>query len=169
MSGNYAKRGGGSFNPNSRKASYKERQNKTYSDNSNFNSESTAHNKQQRKFTPNVLSDMETNDAPAGDQSLDPTPTFTIKRQDFQAAAVPNAAPESLKKLSTNKELINAVNNHFLEIYESYTGKAHMTGSGDTKRLVIHFQIKQACDLCTGSHHSEFPDLVFHAHDLRQL
>ncbi|CAB4408518.1 unnamed protein product [Rhizophagus irregularis] len=117
----------------------------------------------------NTSPDMDTNGAPSSDQSLDPTPTFSISRQDFQAAAAPNAAFESLIKFPTNKELINAVNNHFLEVYESYTGKARMTGSGDAKRLVIHFQTQEARDLCVGSHYSEFSDLVFHAHDPRQL
>ncbi|CAB4416834.1 unnamed protein product [Rhizophagus irregularis] len=87
----------------------------------------------------NASPDKDTNDALPGDHSPDPTPTFTIDRQDFQVAAALNAAPESLKKFPTNKELINAVNNHFLETYELYTGKARMTGFGDAKRLVIHF------------------------------
>ncbi|PKK63547.1 hypothetical protein RhiirC2_788757 [Rhizophagus irregularis] len=84
-------------------------------------------------------------------------------------AAMPNAAPESLKKFTTNKALIEAVNNLFLETYESYTGKVRMTGSGDAKRLVIHFHTAEARDICVGSTHSEFPDLIFHAHDPRQL
>ncbi|CAB4417217.1 unnamed protein product [Rhizophagus irregularis] len=44
----------------------------------------------------------------------------------------------------TNKALIEAVNNLFLETYKSYTGKARMTGSGDTKCLVIHFYTAEA-------------------------
>ncbi|GBB96991.1 hypothetical protein RclHR1_28900003 [Rhizophagus clarus] len=40
-----------------------------------------------------------------------------------------------------------------------------MTGSGDAKRLVIHFQSKEARDACVGTAHQQFPDLVFHAHD----
>ncbi|PKB93226.1 hypothetical protein RhiirA5_485141 [Rhizophagus irregularis] len=44
-----------------------------------------------------------------------------------------------------------------------------MTGSGEAKRLVIHFHTAEARDLCVGSTHSEFPDLIFHAHDPRQL
>jgi hypothetical protein len=47
-------------------------------------------------------------------------------------------------KFTTNKALIEAVNNLFLETYESYTGKARMTGSGDTKRLIIHFHTAEA-------------------------
>ncbi|GBB85730.1 hypothetical protein RclHR1_01220026 [Rhizophagus clarus] len=54
-------------------------------------------------------------------------------------------------------------------MYESYTGKARMTGSGDSKRLVIHFQTSAARDACVGAAHQQFPDLVFHAHDPRQL
>ncbi|GBB89700.1 hypothetical protein RclHR1_01650007 [Rhizophagus clarus] len=54
-------------------------------------------------------------------------------------------------------------------MYESYTGKARMTGSGDAKCLVIHFQSKEACDACVGAAHQQFPDLVFHAHDPKQL
>ncbi|PKC50805.1 hypothetical protein RhiirA1_485302, partial [Rhizophagus irregularis] len=55
------------------------------------------------------------------------------------------------------------------ETYESFTGKARMTGSGEAKRLVIHFHTAEARDLCVGSSHPEFPDLIFHAHDPRQL
>uniref|UniRef100_U9UUI1 RRM domain-containing protein n=1 Tax=Rhizophagus irregularis (strain DAOM 181602 / DAOM 197198 / MUCL 43194) TaxID=747089 RepID=U9UUI1_RHIID len=44
-----------------------------------------------------------------------------------------------------------------------------MTGSGEAKRLVIHFHTAEARDLCAGSTHPEFPDLIFHAHDPRQL
>ncbi|GBB86434.1 hypothetical protein RclHR1_12880004 [Rhizophagus clarus] len=64
---------------------------------------------------------------------------------------------------------MDAVNNTFLEMYESYTGKARMTGSGNAKRLVIHFHTKEARDACVGAAHQQFPDLVFHAHDPRQL
>ncbi|GET58604.1 hypothetical protein GLOIN_2v1673942 [Rhizophagus irregularis DAOM 181602=DAOM 197198] len=55
------------------------------------------------------------------------------------------------------------------ETYESFTGKARMTGSGEAKRLIIHFHTDEARDLCVGSTHPEFPDLIFHAHDPRQL
>ncbi|GBB96756.1 hypothetical protein RclHR1_28250003 [Rhizophagus clarus] len=44
-----------------------------------------------------------------------------------------------------------------------------MTGSGDAKRLVIHFQTMEARDACVGAAHQQFPDLVFHAHDPKQL
>ncbi|GBB99311.1 hypothetical protein RclHR1_34830001 [Rhizophagus clarus] len=44
-----------------------------------------------------------------------------------------------------------------------------MTGSGDAKRLVIHFQSKEARDACVGAAHQQFPDLVFHVHDPKQL
>ncbi|PKC52962.1 hypothetical protein RhiirA1_480301 [Rhizophagus irregularis] len=55
------------------------------------------------------------------------------------------------------------------ETYESFTGKARMTGSGEAKRLIIHFHTDEARDLCVSSTHPEFPDLIFHAHDPRQL
>ncbi|PKK55906.1 hypothetical protein RhiirC2_801193, partial [Rhizophagus irregularis] len=44
-----------------------------------------------------------------------------------------------------------------------------MTGSGDAKRLIIHFHTVKARDLCVGSTHSEFPDLQFHLYDPKQL
>ncbi|GBB88005.1 hypothetical protein RclHR1_14510002 [Rhizophagus clarus] len=118
---------------------------------------------------PNASPDKANDDDPLVDQLLVQSPTFSIDRNDFQAAAAPNSAPETLKNFTTNKALIDAVNNTFLEMYESYTGKARMTGSGDAKRLVIHFQSKEARDACVGAAHQQFPDLVFHAHDPRQL
>ncbi|CAB4443098.1 unnamed protein product [Rhizophagus irregularis] len=121
------------------------------------------------KLPLNASTDMEGDDASPDDQIPDPVVTLAITRDDFQAAAAPNAAPETLKKFPTNKALIEAVNNLFLETYESYTGRARMTGSGDAKRLVIHFQTAEARDMCVGSSHPEFPDLAFHAHDPRQL
>ncbi|GBB85359.1 hypothetical protein RclHR1_11900009 [Rhizophagus clarus] len=54
-------------------------------------------------------------------------------------------------------------------MYESYTGKARMTGSGDSKCLIIHFQTMEARDACVSAAHQQFLDLVFHAHDPRQL
>ncbi|GBB87858.1 hypothetical protein RclHR1_14350007 [Rhizophagus clarus] len=102
---------------------------------------------------PNASPDKATNDDSPVDQFLVQSPTFSIDRNDFQAAAAPNSAPETLKNFSTNKALIDAVNNTFLEMYESYTGKARMTGSGDAKRLVIHFQSKEARDACVGAAH----------------
>ncbi|GET51094.1 hypothetical protein GLOIN_2v1766278 [Rhizophagus irregularis DAOM 181602=DAOM 197198] len=242
MSGNYAKRGRGSHNPNSRKASRQERKNNNNSDNSSSDGKNTIQQKRNRTITensmeedyvaddqtadvgvdgpssspqqnisgentlasspnksaaptapshvassghvdasmhapsnkdlqlpPNASPNLDTNGAPDGDQTPDPVVTFAITRDDFQAAAAPNAAPESLKKFPTNKALIEAVNNLFLETYESFTGKARMTGSGEAKRLIIHFHTAEARDLCVGSSHSEFPDLIFHAHDPRQL
>ncbi|CAB4403222.1 unnamed protein product [Rhizophagus irregularis] len=222
MSGNYAKRGCGSFNPNSRKASRQERksQNSPNNSNNNSDSENTVQQKRTRIITENTMdedyvaddqtadvgkdgpssspqqnfsgkntstsspknsaaptasdhvaspgnvnvsmhaplnkgklplnasTDMEGDDASPDDQIPDPVVTLTITRDDFQAAAAPNAAPETLKKFPTNKALIEAVNNLFLETYESYTGRARMTGSGDAKRLVIHFQTAEARDLC---------------------
>ncbi|GBC47703.2 hypothetical protein GLOIN_2v1766278 [Rhizophagus irregularis DAOM 181602=DAOM 197198] len=90
----------------------------------------------------------------------------------------PNASPNmdetdgtspDQAKLKTNKAIIDAVNNLFLETYESYTGRARMTGSGDAKRLIIHFHTAEARDLCVGSTHSDFPDLQFHLYDPKQL
>ncbi|GBB93409.1 hypothetical protein RclHR1_21630001 [Rhizophagus clarus] len=83
--------------------------------------------------------------------------------------AAPNSAPETLKNFTTNKALIDAVNNTFLKMYESYTGKARMTGSGDAKHLIIHFQTMEDCDACVGAAHQLFPDLVFHVYDPKQL
>ncbi|GET50312.1 hypothetical protein GLOIN_2v1673942 [Rhizophagus irregularis DAOM 181602=DAOM 197198] len=241
MSGNYAKRGRGSHNPNSRKASRQERKNNN-SDNSSSDGENTVQQKRNRTITensmeedyvaddqtadvgvdgfssspqqnisgentltsfpkksaaptapshvassgnvdasmhaplnkdlqqpPNASPNLDTNGAPDDDHTPDPVVTLAITREDFQAAATPNAAPESLKKFPTNKALIEAVNNLFSETYESFTGKARMTGSGEAKRLVIHFHTAEARDLCVGSTHPEFPDLIFHAHDPRQL
>ncbi|PKC53765.1 hypothetical protein RhiirA1_478610 [Rhizophagus irregularis] len=44
-----------------------------------------------------------------------------------------------------------------------------MTGSGDAKCLIIHFQTAEARDMCVSSTHSEFPDLQFHLYDPKQL
>ncbi|GBB99510.1 hypothetical protein RclHR1_35410002 [Rhizophagus clarus] len=118
---------------------------------------------------PNASPDKATADDSPVDQIPIPSPTFSFDRNDYQAATAPNSAPETLKNFLTNKALIDAVNNTFLEMYESYTGKARMTGSGDSKRLVIHFQTMVAHDACVGAAHQQFPDLVFHAHDPRQL
>ncbi|GBC00310.1 hypothetical protein RclHR1_38070001 [Rhizophagus clarus] len=104
---------------------------------------------------PNASPDKATDDDPQVDQFLVQSPTFSIDRNDFQAAAVPNSAPETLKTFTTNKALIDAVNNTFLEMYESYNGKARMTGSGDAKRLVIYFQSKEARDACVGAAHQQ--------------
>uniref|UniRef100_U9STP9 RRM domain-containing protein n=1 Tax=Rhizophagus irregularis (strain DAOM 181602 / DAOM 197198 / MUCL 43194) TaxID=747089 RepID=U9STP9_RHIID len=84
---------------------------------------------------------METNDT---SPSFD-TPTITIIRHDFQTAALLNASSEFIKKYPTNRAMIDAVNNLFLETFHSYTGRAHVSGSGDQKRLVtdIPFFIKK--------------------------
>ncbi|GBC11504.2 hypothetical protein GLOIN_2v1766278 [Rhizophagus irregularis DAOM 181602=DAOM 197198] len=60
-------------------------------------------------------------------------------------------------------------NSSLTQTYESYTGRARMTGSGDAKRLIIHFHTAEARDLCVGSTHSEFLDLQFHLYDPKQL
>ncbi|GBB85724.1 hypothetical protein RclHR1_01220020 [Rhizophagus clarus] len=44
-----------------------------------------------------------------------------------------------------------------------------MTGSGDSKCFVIHFYSAEARNACIGASHQQFPDLIFHAHDPRQL
>ncbi|EXX58312.1 hypothetical protein RirG_199220 [Rhizophagus irregularis DAOM 197198w] len=73
---------------------------------------------------------MDTNDT----SPLPPdTPTITILRHDYQAAAAPNTSPEFVKKYPTNRAMIDAVNNLLLETYHSYTGRARMSGSGDLK------------------------------------
>ncbi|GET55984.1 hypothetical protein GLOIN_2v1766278 [Rhizophagus irregularis DAOM 181602=DAOM 197198] len=250
MSRNFAKRGGGSFNPNSNKAARQEKKNnkKQLSDNSGSdsdnnsqkrsriltkdsmdedyedfvadapadgglvgstsiaipqqnNSRSTAQENTQastpnnsaaptapgrdassganasihaprnkeNNSSPNASPNKDVNDGTSPDQAVDPSPTITINRQDFLAAAAPNSAPQTLEKLKTNKAIIDAVNNLFLETYESYTGRARMTGSGDAKRLIIHFHTAEARDLCVGSTHSDFPDLQFHLYDPKQL
>ncbi|PKK75917.1 hypothetical protein RhiirC2_773055 [Rhizophagus irregularis] len=75
----------------------------------------------------------------------------SIHAPHFLAAAAPNSAPQILEKLKTNKAIIDAVNNLFLETYESYTGRARMTGSGDAKRLIIHFHTAEARDMCVNN------------------
>ncbi|GBB95026.1 hypothetical protein RclHR1_24620005 [Rhizophagus clarus] len=240
MPNNVARRGCGSFNPNSRKASRHERKkDNNNSDNSSSDSENTVQQKCSRTTSeqamdediiantaadvgidgpssppkenntastslsshPNIAAALSVPDSNASDglnasmhaHTMTPasppntspdkaidnnlladhipvqTPTFSIERNDYQAAAAPNLAPETLKTFPTNKVLIDAVNNTFLETYEAYTGKAKMTGFGDSKRLVIHFQTADAYDACVGAAHPQFSDLVFHAHDPRQL
>ncbi|GBB83927.1 hypothetical protein RclHR1_10590009 [Rhizophagus clarus] len=126
-----------------------------------------------RTMTPASPPNTSPNEATVEDPPVDlipiPSPTFSFDRNDYQAAVAPNLAPETLKKFPTNKALIDAVNNTFLEMYESYSSKARITGSNDSKRLVIHFQTAEARDACVGAVHQQFPDLVFHAHDPRQL
>ncbi|RGB25103.1 hypothetical protein C1646_772187 [Rhizophagus diaphanus] len=119
--------------------------------------------------SPNASPNMDTDGGQSPNRVADPTSTITINRQDYQAAAAPNSATETLKKFPTNKALIDAVNNLFLETYESYTGYAKMTGSGDAKRLIVHFQSAEAQDACCNGTHAEFPDLLFHPYDPRQL
>ncbi|GBB95605.1 hypothetical protein RclHR1_25730005 [Rhizophagus clarus] len=193
MPNNIARRGCSSFNPNSRKASRHERKkDNNNSDNSGSDGENTIQQKHTRTTSDNTM-DEDYVAGPAADvevegpsspskenntasTSLSSHPNMAAalsapndNANDFQAAAAPNSAPKTLKNFTTNKALIDAVNNTFLEMYESYTGKARMTGSGDTKRLVIHFQTMEARDACVGAAHQQFPDLVFHAHDPRQL
>ncbi|EXX58055.1 hypothetical protein RirG_201380 [Rhizophagus irregularis DAOM 197198w] len=77
---------------------------------------------------------MDTNDT--SPLPLD-TPTISILRRDYQAAAAPNISPEFVKKYPTNRAMIDAVNNLLLETYHSYTGRTRMSGSGDLKRLQL--------------------------------
>ncbi|CAB4423751.1 unnamed protein product [Rhizophagus irregularis] len=109
---------------------------------------------------------METNDS--GSSPLD-TPTITILRHDFQAAAAPNASPEFIKKYPTNRAMIDTVNDLFLETYHSYTGCARMSGSGDSKRLIIHFNSTTERDECLSLQHVDLADLRFFLHDPQQL
>ncbi|GET63160.1 hypothetical protein GLOIN_2v1673942 [Rhizophagus irregularis DAOM 181602=DAOM 197198] len=55
MSGNYAKRGRGSHNPNSRKASRQDRKNNNNSNNSSSDGENTIQQKRNRTFTENSM------------------------------------------------------------------------------------------------------------------
>src|SRR6185369_14292558 len=68
MSGNYAKRGRGSFNPNSRKASRQERKSQNSPNNSNNNSDSE--NTVQQKRTRTIETPMD-EDYVADDQTAD--------------------------------------------------------------------------------------------------
>ncbi|GET02945.1 hypothetical protein GLOIN_2v1783661 [Rhizophagus clarus] len=60
---------------------------------------------------PNASPDKATDDDLLVDQFLVQSPTFSIDRNDFQAAAAPNSAPDTLKNFPTNKALIDTVNN----------------------------------------------------------
>ncbi|GBB86320.1 hypothetical protein RclHR1_12740006 [Rhizophagus clarus] len=119
--------------------------------------------------SPNASPNKTTAEDPPVDLLLIHTPTFSIERNVYQAVAAPNSAPKTLKNFPTNKALIDAVNNTFLKTYEVYTGKAKMTGSDDFKCLVIYFQIAEARDACVSTAHQQFSDIVFHAHDPKQL
>ncbi|PKB92065.1 hypothetical protein RhiirA5_446200 [Rhizophagus irregularis] len=55
MSGNYAKRGCGSHNPNSRKAFHQDRKNNNNSNNSSSDGENTIQQKRNRTFTENSM------------------------------------------------------------------------------------------------------------------
>ncbi|EXX61565.1 hypothetical protein GLOIN_2v1762049 [Rhizophagus irregularis DAOM 181602=DAOM 197198] len=109
---------------------------------------------------------MDTNDT--SPLSLD-TPTISILRRDYQAAAAPNISPEFVKKYPTNRAMIDAVNNLLLETYHSYTGRARMSGSGDLKRLVIHFNSTTERDACLSLRHDDLADFRFFLHDPQQL
>ncbi|EXX53751.1 hypothetical protein GLOIN_2v1762049 [Rhizophagus irregularis DAOM 181602=DAOM 197198] len=109
---------------------------------------------------------MDTNDT----SPLPPdTPTISILRHDYQAAAAPNTSPEFVKKYPTNRAMIDAVNNLLLETYHSYTGRARMSGSGDLKRLVIHFNSTTKRNACLFLQHDDLTDLKFFLYDPQQL
>ncbi|GBC51286.2 hypothetical protein GLOIN_2v1766278 [Rhizophagus irregularis DAOM 181602=DAOM 197198] len=222
MSRNFAKRGGGSFNPNSNKAARQEKKNnkKQLSDNSGSDSDNNSQKRSRILTKDSMDEDYEdfVADAPA-DGGLVGSTSIAIPQQNNSRSTAqentqastpnnsaaptapgrdassganasihaprnkennssPNASPNKdvndgtspdQAKLKTNKAIIDAVNNLFLETYESYTGRARMTGSGDAKRLIIHFHTAEARDLCVGSTHSDFPDLQFHLYDPKQL
>ncbi|GBB99923.1 hypothetical protein RclHR1_36850001 [Rhizophagus clarus] len=60
---------------------------------------------------PNASPDKATADDSSVDQIPIPSPNFSFDRNDYQAAAAPNSASETLKNFPTNKALIDAVNN----------------------------------------------------------
>ena len=109
---------------------------------------------------------MDTNDSGS---SPNDTPTITILRHDIQTAAAPNASPEFIKKYPTNRAMIDAVNNFFLETYHSYIGCARLTGSGEQKKLIIHFNSSKERDACCSTQFDDLADLCFHVHDSQQL
>ncbi|GBB88504.1 hypothetical protein RclHR1_15010005 [Rhizophagus clarus] len=187
MPNNIARRGRGSFNPNSRKASRQEqKKDNNNSDNSDSDvvdagvkvlaSPPKENNTASTSLSshPNIAAALS-----APNDNASSGLNVSMHTRTKTPASPPNASPDKATdddppvdqflNFTTNKALIEAVNNTFLEMYESYTGKARMTGFGDAKRLVIHFQIMEAHDACVGAAHQQFPDLVFHAHDLRQL
>ncbi|GET62755.1 hypothetical protein GLOIN_2v1673942 [Rhizophagus irregularis DAOM 181602=DAOM 197198] len=71
MSGNYAKRGRGSHNPNSRKASRQERKNNNNSDNSSSNGENTVQQKRNRTITENSMEENYVADNQTADVGVD--------------------------------------------------------------------------------------------------
>ncbi|GBB92763.1 hypothetical protein RclHR1_20510002 [Rhizophagus clarus] len=77
-------------------------------------------------FPLNTSPNKATADETPVDQLPIPTPTFSFNRNDYQAAATPNSAPETLKNFSTNKALINAVNNTFLEMKNAKVQQAQI-------------------------------------------
>lgn len=55
--------------------------------------------------------------------------------------------------------MIDAINNLFLETYESYTGKARPSGAAESKRIIIHFHTAADCDACLENSHQDLTDL----------
>ncbi|PKY32861.1 hypothetical protein RhiirB3_451324 [Rhizophagus irregularis] len=63
--------------------------------------------------TPNALPNLDTNSGLDGDLTPDPVVTLAIIRDDFQAAAALNAAPESLKNSLPIKLLLRLLTTFF--------------------------------------------------------
>ncbi|PKB99946.1 hypothetical protein RhiirA5_403424 [Rhizophagus irregularis] len=77
---------------------------------------------------------MDTNDT----SPLPPdTPTISILRRDYQAAAAPNTSPEFVKKYPTNRAMIDAVNNLLLETYHSYTAVLQLRTDEDLRAIQV--------------------------------
>ncbi|EXX66275.1 hypothetical protein RirG_125390 [Rhizophagus irregularis DAOM 197198w] len=71
MSGNYAKRGRGSYNPNSRKTVHHENKHKKDSDNSSSDSENTVQQKRNRMITKNSMDEDYVADVQTADVGKD--------------------------------------------------------------------------------------------------
>ncbi|GBC10530.1 hypothetical protein RclHR1_00970031 [Rhizophagus clarus] len=179
MPNNVARRGCGSFNSNSRKASHQEqKKDNNNSDNSGFDSENTVQQKRSETVSEQAMDEDIIADtaADAGVEVLASSPkennTASTSLSSHPNIAAALSAPNDNASDGLNASMHARTMTHaspLTQIYESYTGKARMTGSGDAKRLVIHFQTMEAYDACVGAAHQQFPDLVFHAHDPKQL
>ncbi|RGB23261.1 hypothetical protein C1646_677247 [Rhizophagus diaphanus] len=117
----------------------------------------------------NASSNKDIMDTNNSSSALIDMPTISILKCNFQTAAAPNASLEFIKKYSTNKAMINAVNNLLLKTYHSYTGRAHISDSSDQKRLVIHFNSSKECNTCLATQFNDLANLRFFMHDLQQL
>ncbi|PKC53368.1 hypothetical protein RhiirA1_479440 [Rhizophagus irregularis] len=122
MSGNYAKRGRGSYNPNSRKAVRHDKKHTKDSDNSSSDGENTIQQKRNYTVTENSIDEDYVADAQTADVGKMTSNNPLTRHPIWKPMVLPLA----------------------IETYESYTGKARMTGSGNAKRLVIHFSTAEA-------------------------